>query len=140
MIYSPTSSFVHTPSEPGLSGWTGHPTTWCLPAQSPPRMDFESPFPTAPHHAHGKGEAPPVMNSTGLNPLFAELEQKPLMQNDLLLLLDHILKVSGEARQGETNVCHLHGPPGHVHTSNLATPQEFIPLEGTGSRFSFPFS
>lgn len=53
--------------------------------------------------------------------------------NCLLLLLGHILKVTGEAMPGETNVCHLTVPPGHVHTSNPGTSQEIIPLEGTGS-------
>lgn len=139
MIYSPTSSFVHTPSESGLSDWSGHPTVCQLRAH--PGWIFRAHFPC---HAHGRDEAPPVMhsNSGGLNPLHCcrAGASWTLVQNDLLLLLHHILKVTGEARQGETSVCHLAGPPGHVHTSNLATPQEIIPLEGTGSRFSIPFS
>lgn len=119
-----------------------HPTLGCLPAQSPPGLGFQSPFPPTPCHAHGKDEAPPVVNSMEPNPAHRcrAAANWTLIQNSLLLLLGRILKVTGEARQGETNVCHLPGPPGHVHTSNLVTPQEIIPLEGTGSRFSIPSS
>lgn len=142
MNCSSTLPQVHTP--PGLvpSGWTGHPTLGCLPAQSPPRLGFQSLFPPAACHAHGKDKAPPVMNSMGPNPVHhcRAGANWTLVQNSLLLLLGHILKVTGEARQGETNVCHLSGPPGHVHTSDLVTRQEIIPLEGTGSRFSIPSS
>lgn len=132
----------HTPPGPMPSGWTRHPTLGYLPAQSPPGLGFQSPFPPAPCHAHGKDEAPPVVNSMEPNPAqrCRAAANWTLIQNSLLLLLGRILKVTGEARQGETNVCHLPGPPGHVHTSDLVTPQEIIPLEGTGSRFSIPSS
>lgn len=96
--------------------------------------------------AHPDGFSEPISNSTlgkMKHPQWWTARAKPpaeLEQTTLVLLLEHILKVTGEARQGETNVCHLHGPPGHIHTSNLATPQEIIPLEGTGSWFSIPFS
>lgn len=62
---------------------------------------------------------------------------RTLVQTRLLLLLGHVVKVTREARQGENNVCHFSG---RVHTSNLVTPPEIIPLEGTGSRFSIPSS
>lgn len=111
-------------------------------ASSEPTRGFQSPFLPAPCHAHEKDEAPPVMKSMVPNRMHQcrAGANWTLIQNCLLLLLDHILKVTGEARQGETNACHLTGPPGHVHTSNLVTPQEIIPLEGTGSRFSIPSS
>lgn len=61
-----------------------------------------------------------------------------LGQNHPLLHLGPILKVTSEVRLGETSIWHLAGPSGHVHTSDLGTPQEITPLEGTGSRFSVP--
>lgn len=114
---------------------------WTLNA-TPPGLGFQSPFPPAPCRAHGKDEAPPVMNSMGPNLVHRcrAGANRTLVQNRLSPVLGHILKVTGEARQGETSVCHLAGPPGHVHTSDLGTPQEIIPLEGTGSRFSIPSS
>lgn len=141
MISSPAPSFVHTPPQPGLSGWAGHPAG----AVSQPRAHqdgFSEPISSSSLPCPWEDEAPPVMSSTGLTPLHccrAGASWTPV-QNDLLLLLDHILKVTGGARQGETNVCHLGGPRGHVHTPSLATPREIIPLEGTGSRFSIPLS
>lgn len=61
-----------------------------------------------------------------------------LGQNRPLLHLSPILKVTSEVRLGETSIWHLAGPSGHVHTTDLGTPQEITPLEGTGSRFSGP--
>lgn len=61
-----------------------------------------------------------------------------LGQNRPLVHLGPILKVTSEVRLGEASIWHLAGPPGRVHTSDLGTPQEITPLEGTGSRFSVP--